>query len=815
MLEQSHRFIAQMKLRELHTQRERLVAAYDALEAKVQGLSSESEKISALYHGLREISFAGESLHPDVVNLEPLLHSANFGSASPAMLGLWQRKLEQELQAGRQRCNCVYAFGALLEEWTARGAPDLSSEGQERLSRLLESRRHQPAEDSAFEGVLAMLSADWPIESLKDFWSRKQDELQRRIEQHELTEVLQSIEQNPYRSAAVRAEARNVASDPTLVNELADALTILWQHFDEWQWPEQGVKARAVWTRNKWRLSFLEDLPTACFLELMGERWQAVFRELWGVSREQRRLRLERLIELKAPALIIRNERRRLATQSPGLSTPEPMIWLPGTDEEPSHELTQPVSSVAHQRSAVMQELRSSNISRGYASDSTDRGLASALSLINAELQLLRAAFPELPLIVLKVDLKDFYQSLKHADLLKILAACQAPAGFCRFVERFVKTRVNHHDASFELQQGIPMNHNLSLLLGDLPLSLLENWLRRSAKVRIVRFVDDLCLLAPSNEEMLSAWKALQEFCRAAQWQLNEDKCGSLAIGGECAEILPEARPRWSLLELQETGEWALHEGSFQGFLEQSRARVQSSPSVLAKVSLYNDDFKTLMRWLVPSVDLGVGHRAAISEAANRFHESFFGGDSGSFSKSILRLIESRYLASFDVEHIPEAWLYWPITAGGLGLTHPLIEVSAYRQARAKGLSELQAPSLRTATWEEKPNDWSLYYSSFFKTYEPEEPRENRVMKALVQDFVKRGTEMSGRAQAGLKPYWRWVLTIYGPQILEYFGSFRFLITELVPLQLIMRGRMTSTSPTDAKSRAMRRPEIFNDDLPF
>lgn len=33
-----------------------------------------------------------------------------------------------------------------------------------------------------------------------------------------------------------------------------------------------------------------------------------------------------------------------------------------------------------------------------------------------------------------------------------------------------------------------------------------------------------------------------------------------------------------------------------------------------------------------------------------------------------------------------------------------------------------------------------------------------------------------------------WVLYLYGPQIREHLGTFRFLITELVPLQIILKG---------------------------
>ena len=39
--------------------------------------------------------------------------------------------------------------------------------------------------------------------------------------------------------------------------------------------------------------------------------------------------------------------------------------------------------------------------------------------------------------------------------------------------------------------------------------------------------------------------------------------------------------------------------------------------------------------------------------------------------------------------------------------------------------------------------------------------------------------------QVKLAAAWHWVLCTYGPEILDRFGTFRFLLTDLVPLQLI------------------------------
>src|SRR5262249_46070604 len=143
---------------------------------------------------------------------------------------------------------------------------------------------------------------------------------------------------------------------------------------------------------------------------------------------------------------------------------------------------------------------------------------------------------------------------------------------------------------------------------------------------------------------------------------------------------------------------------------------------------------------------------------------------------------------------IPEGWVYWPITAGGLGLRDPLIVAGQYSEA-LRQRKPVAAPRDRPVGWDLQANEWARFYAHLM---ERSEPAETKVMKALVDDFIQRGSEISGGRQIGLTPYWRWVLCTYGPQILHRFGTFRFLITELVPLQLIGRQLVQDSSLDEA-----------------
>src|SRR5579862_1397297 len=69
-----------------------------------------------------------------------------------------------------------------------------------------------------------------------------------------------SLLANPQRSAAVRTQARRFQLDDLRQKELADALTIMLERLDEWEWPAEGMPVYTAETPNKWRLFLDEEL---------------------------------------------------------------------------------------------------------------------------------------------------------------------------------------------------------------------------------------------------------------------------------------------------------------------------------------------------------------------------------------------------------------------------------------------------------------------------------------------------------------------------------------------------------------------------
>jgi hypothetical protein len=821
----TEQFITQMKFRELQMQRDKSLAAYEALRQELATTQDDRARLQILYRGLRGLQFAKQPLHPDVANLELILRDLDADRTSSETVAFWRAELERELARGRLRSEIVYVFGALLEEWAAEGPRDKDAEDAQReiessllgrLSDTGEAHDHSAFLQSLFAG-LRLPTRDALAKSAHQAVEHKVYMAVKYSPQYsngdsELEAILQRIKDDPYRSSAIRSQAQRFLLNPTLLKELADALTILIDHIEDWDWPSDGVSARAVWARSKWRLFLDEDLPTACLLELLGTRWNDALEEIWGGSRTDRIQRLQRLLELGAPAIIIENERLLAGRFIPSDLYSTTDIWAdsavtsvePGADaslEELSRYWGEP-GSIYAQRAAKQGQLHSFDRFDRYMDDSGG-GMDTALSLVNAEIQLGRAAFPDRPLYVIKMDIRDFYPSLPHGVILSILERFGLAERDLAFFRRYLQVRISrdgHDTEAITARTGIPNHRRLSNLLGEAVLLLLDQYVQQRARVQIIRLVDDICFIAVSPEEAVKAWDAVRAFCAGCGLAVNDEKCGAVCIGGELPPALPSLRPNWQLLALDEHGQWSVEERAFEAFLEQTRQQLASAPSIIARVRTYNDSLAYLEQSLAYTIALGQTHRNSVYSAAHRFHGSLFGDEEG-ITQALVRDTLARFPAADSATRVPEAWLYWPITAGGLGLRQATLRAASYVEGFERR-KRVAAPAERAADWQRRENEWSRFYTSLLEEVKQIEPAPNKVMETLVSDFISRGADLSHGKQKTLSAYWRWILYVYGPQILDAFGTFRFLFSELVPLQLIIAHRSGDGEATDIGSEA-------------
>jgi hypothetical protein len=219
---------------------------------------------------------------------------------------------------------------------------------------------------------------------------------------------------------------------------------------------------------------------------------------------------------------------------------------------------------------------------------------------------------------------------------------------------------------------------------------------------------------------------------------------------------------------------------------------------------MYNTHVRRLVSALAPSLSLD--HAGACGHAVNAFHDAVFA--------NVLRPAIAKLVGEPLLARTPRGFVHWPLTAGGLGVVDPYVELVPF--VAPKPIKIPEAPEAYTPDIENKKNVWAVYYEALLEPITPREPDKSAILDGLAADFVQRKAEMKGEtpspAASELAPYWRWVLSTHGPDMLEAFGTYRFLLHELLPIHLIRSGRHPSRIASENEDMPSRAPE---DDIPF
>ncbi|MEO1617407.1 MAG: reverse transcriptase domain-containing protein [Planctomycetota bacterium] len=778
MTQSTIQFITKTRLAELSRQRESLLRQYD--EAENAGNGSDLESLAKLHDGLKKVRITQIPLHRDLPNLQVLFHG---GDAPASLIAFWRSKLELEIQRGRLRAIIVYLFGACLSEWDAS---DIQGAGRQE-ERTAETHRvlqkiTSTGDPPSLDLLEASLSVFHPHHDRVDLiiTTRLNKSLNLELS---VCEGLQWIASNPHHPHKTRQEAIQIEENQSLLNQLEIAVRTANRDPRTWHWPDEGVLPRILWTRNRWRL-----YPSLPLVDLMSLHHTASF---WSTSIEEAytstaailniRSRLQKLIDLNAPDVITSNERRMLDSHKSRAL----LDWYEPVDpwtKEPvlSEDEEKPVIGIVGIRASRQAELRST-FSMGYG---YGEGVNPMVTLVHSEMKVLRAAFPDQPLHVLKIDVRDYFVSVPHETLLAMLRGLGMSEEGIDFSQRFLKTPyLVGSDEAKPAQTGVPMEVEYSHWLCEKLMQLLEQYVHSKRTVRIIRQLDDLCILSPSGESVLTAYETVVAFLADLGLSLNQDKSGAVTVGGDTPAGLPDSRPRWGVLELTETGQWQTSMAGFQSYLEVSQKEVRSRRAILAKVRAYNDQLRHLVWGIGLAMDLGDRHRESANATLQTFENEFYGSGVSIFD-GLKSELQQRNMG--EQAEIPLAWMLWPITAGGLGLHSTTVMIGQYEVAyEMRSKTRKQAPSTKTDDWQSAANEWSDFYDDMNVTLEPAGCDDSKRMKTFVEDFIRRGKSISGGKQNELSSYWRWVLSIFGPEILDQLGTFEFLLTDLVPLHLI------------------------------
>lgn len=775
MLTASEQLVTAIKLRELGLQREQALATYAEISQRLSTIEEPHARINLLHEQLQQLTFAKQPLHPSITNMRLLSDPAT--PASSELTAWWSAELERELASGQLRAELVSIFGALFQEWLDHAEVAVSYPEQ---AQSLVAQINQPSMATKHGAVLdAIFHDQFDLETRSELTKALQAEPDE-IDSDTLCAILRRIAKDSFYSAATRSEARQILGDPIMRKELADALMIVRAQLADWCWPKSGVPAVAQFARTKWRLFLQEDLLTACLHHVVAEHWQEYFAKFCRLNSTLPLKKLKRIAQERG----YDRDLNKLIAESYAVSK-SVNLWHTlrrplALDAAEQLELYGNPNSIFASRATEITRLQQWSQLAEYDSN-YEHNLEVALRLINAEIQLGLHATPDQAIYVLKTDFRDYYPSLNQQFVLDILQRMGLSEQQIGFFAEFMAVPLHVNQQATQQRVGIPNHRPISDILGELVLRLMEQYLELHAHVQIVRFVDDLTIIATDPDEMRKAWRALQTWCTSCGLNLNEQKTGAIAINGQLPSELPQQAPHWLFLTLDAQGTWQLDHSLIREYINQTAQTITNTPAILNKIEVYNGACTYLCQAIGLRVNLGASHREQVRTTLWRYGQQII--QQGSMVAYIGDLIHQRLNNSVS---LPEGWFHWPITAGGLGIQQPLIIAHSYQQAW-QATTAPSVPTERLAWWQQNDNPWGKFYRHWLQKLAAIEPEANSVLTSLTDDFIARGGEVRNGEQHGLSAYWRWVLALYGPQILERCGSFRFLFTELVPLQLIAR----------------------------
>ena len=200
--------------------------------------------------------------------------------------------------------------------------------------------------------------------------------------------------------------------------------------------------------------------------------------------------------------------------------------------------------------------------------------------------------------------------------------------------------------------------------------------------------------------------------------------------------------------------------------------------------------------------------------------------ESGGFVGHLKRIIASRH----GVEDLPEGYFYFPTELGGLEVHSPFIDLLQVRDAVLTDSSKLfkdfhsaEKEAYRVAKQEFEDGEVRRNHNSFHSSFVPKdaetfmsfeeftryreevnydfgncllsvfekllEPPEQQSVQTDSNSAVvsaAREANVPGKLTNwyAMKPYWRWVAQLYGPEMMERFSSFKIVDPGLLPIGL-------------------------------
>jgi hypothetical protein len=740
--------ITHLKLDWLRRRREELRAQYEAITARANATEDPTARVDALRAGLAALRAGSELLHPESQLLEDVIP---LGATSVAM-ATWRARLEQELAWGRARAEYGWLFAGLIEEWVATAEAAIAR-AEARCAAAEPVRGKDSAFDLAIVDELFTNPEIWdPVRVALAEVARK--EASEAASSYEVETALDAIANGPYRSHALRRQARQVTSDHTLRSEYTSAVSLMIDGSMAWDWPATGVPARVVEAIDRFRTYLEPELLDALFLEVVGTRWSDELATRLAAATRPTAHPGDELVDRLHETL-------------------DEQTWLP------------PFITVNQTRGS------SHYVSADAVFDAPD-AFEEWLAKLHTRIHGLRAIHPDAPVYVVVADIAAMGPSLPHEVLDRVAAGVGIPDSWRTFIARYLAVPVRDAAGGVaRCRRGIFPDQRLAIALAETALAAIEARIREVTHVQVIRLLDDFAFVTHDPAALASVWALFRRLLAAVGLTLNPEKSRAMVVFGDAPlpPDLPAGPIRAGHLELGRDGAWTIDRAAVAHALAETRARVHACASVFEAAQVFSDCVRVALRRMSPFAVFEVAHVREVARAIACFYDELEGPGAGIVAHLVSRM--KARMPDVDATSIASGVWYWPRTAGGVGLFDATAQLAALHSAwRA-------TPPLAALPRELTEDKLEAFMRSLKRRVRaPRQPPCPPEVEARIVDFVRRGAELRGeeldedtparQLRHELNFYWQWVVAIHGPTVLDRFGTFRFVEASRVPFGAIV-----------------------------
>ncbi|KAL2170150.1 hypothetical protein VTG60DRAFT_5172 [Thermothelomyces hinnuleus] len=862
ILSQTLSSITAIKLEQLQKQKEAYQTKKRALHEDVAAERDTAKRTRKLLKGYEELRSLGLQNSPTLSSLDEFLDQAEYDpSVTEPLLKEYEAEVRHYMDALTNRYEFASLYGKLVEEWIASGSSDSdAADGSDVVVVGREEMHQQRATWEAYvfeaketdgtaikaylDDVFSSKEAKRALDDVRKSFESWQKDWKNRVhfDESTLEAVIAGMLRSDILTEEKRTTLRDFKTNKVVLAEIADVLNMRMSAIATWTWGAPLVVEQRRNLNGRYRFYTDEDLLHSIFVYYVGLQWAVQLRDALVDFVEK-----EGVWKSDTKPISKADARRR-------------HFFLDTTTL--LHPKSVQTARDSHFRQILLEQLPTSvdEVRGSYGSLGDEEGdnkpshaavVQDLLHRLQTEI-IMRTKLGS-DVTVIRSDFKWFGPSLPHSTIFAVLKYFGVQAEWIDFFRRVLETDLKFKQDPPDTpartrKRGTLISTPLADFFSESILFCLDYAVNQQASgTRLYRLHDDMWLWG-SSEACGKAWSIVTRFTEIMDLELNADKTGSAhivakkntAVSAASSGSLPQGDVKWGFLKLDPaTGRFLIDQEEVDKHVNELRRQLSACRSVLDYIQAWNIYGHRFFanNFGRPAHCYGRAHIDSMLATFKRIQTALFPDYPGGVAEYLKRTISSRF--GIPISDIPNGYLYWPSSMGGLGLQNPFVfllvnrrevtedpeklmdeyleaEELAYARAKARFEGDLSFSSsdeddaapqnyttLDADTWRNKAEFADLQSEPFMSLAEYTRYRERTVgrlgdvYRKLIGEPEETLLEPSGEIAAvfvgqkrlvkwdELSPYEKWVVQLYHKDMIGRFGGVEVVDQGLLPAGLI------------------------------